>query len=167
MTEPARDDWLELLARPLPVDAASEWVIRPNCGARVVFTGVARDFGYTADGRATADVSALEYEAYEAPALRTMAEIARDARVRYPSVERIALLHRVGRVELSDAAVVVAVSSPHRSDAFDAARQLIDEVKLQLPVWKRELWPGGSDWSAANETSPMAMATFEGRSPGT
>ena len=137
----AGDDWVALSADPLPVAAAGEWVVRPDCGATVVFTGTARDH---AEGRP--GVHRLEYEAYEEPALARLRAIAAEVRRRWPVIGRVALLHRTGVVELGDAAVVVAVSAPHRGEAFDAARYAIDELKRTVPIWKRESWDGGESW---------------------
>ena len=69
-----------------------------------------------------------------------------EVRHRWPTVGRIALLHRTGVVALGEAAVVVAVSSPHRAEAFEAARYAIDELKRTVPIWKREAWDGGESW---------------------
>jgi molybdopterin synthase catalytic subunit len=135
------DDWVALSPAPLPVAAASTWVVRPDCGATVTFTGTARDH---APGRP--GVHRLEYEAYEGPAVARMRALVTEARHRWPTVGRIALLHRTGTVELEDAAVVVAVSAPHRAEAFEAARFAIDELKRSVPIWKREAWAGGESW---------------------
>jgi molybdopterin synthase catalytic subunit len=135
------DDWVALSPRPLPVAEASAWVVVPRCGATVAFTGTARDH---APGRP--GVHRLEYEAYEEPALRRLRALAAELRTRWPGVGRIALLHRTGVVELGDAAVVVAVSAPHRDEAFEAARFGIDELKRTAPIWKREAWEGGESW---------------------
>src|SRR5688572_29535076 len=135
------DVWLGLSGDPLPVAPATEWVVRPDCGASVVFTGTARDH---APGRP--GVSHLEYEAYDGPALERLAALADELRVRWPEVGRVALLHRTGVVDLGEAAVVVAVSAPHREAAFDAARFGIDELKRTVPIWKKERWEGGESW---------------------
>jgi molybdopterin synthase catalytic subunit len=135
------DDWVALSTEPLPVAAASGWIVLPGCGATVTFTGTARDH---AEGRP--GVHRLEYEAYEGPALARLRNIASEVRTRWPTVGRVALLHRTGLVELCDAAVVVAVSAPHRGEAFDAARFGIDELKRTVPIWKRESWAGGESW---------------------
>jgi len=135
------DDWVALSEARLPVASASEWIVLPGCGATVTFTGTARDH---AEGRP--GVQRLEYEAYEEPALARMRAIAAEIHTRWPAVGRIALLHRTGVVELSDAAVVVAVSAPHRAEAFEAARLGIDELKRTVPIWKRESWDGGESW---------------------
>jgi molybdopterin synthase catalytic subunit len=101
-------------------------------------------------------VIALEYETSIEMAEKRIHEVVDEARVRWPSLKAVAIHHRVGRVELSDATVIVAVSSPHRDDAFDAARYCIDTLKVSVPMWKRELWEGGSAWS--DESSPIVNA---------
>ncbi len=135
------DDWVALTGEPLPVAGASAWVVRRDCGATVTFTGTARDH---APGRPA--VHHLEYEAYQEPALARMWALIADARSQWPSLGRVALLHRTGLVHLGDAAVVVAVSAPHRVEAFEAARFAIDELKRVVPIWKREAWAGGESW---------------------
>lgn len=135
------DDWVALSASALPVDLASAWVVRPGCGATVTFTGTARDHAAGRPG-----VHRLEYEAYEEPAVARMRAVAGELRVRWPDVGRVALLHRTGDLAVGDAAVVVAVSAPHRGEAFDAARFAIDELKRTVPIWKRESWDGGESW---------------------
>jgi molybdopterin synthase catalytic subunit len=137
----AGDEWVALSGEPLPVAEAAAWVVRADCGAAVTFTGTARDH---APGRP--GVHRLEYEAYEGPAVARLRALVEEARTRWPAVGRIALLHRTGVVALGEAAVVVAVSAPHRAEAFDAARFAIDELKRTVPIWKREAWDGGESW---------------------
>jgi molybdopterin synthase catalytic subunit len=135
------DDWVALSGDPLPIAEASSWVVLPGCGATVTFTGTARDH---AEGRP--GVHRLEYEAYVEPAVARLHALCTEARARWPVLGRIALLHRTGVVALGDAAVVVAVSAPHRGEAFEAARFAIDELKHTVPIWKRETWDGGESW---------------------
>jgi molybdopterin synthase catalytic subunit len=135
------DDWLALAAEPLPVDAASAWAVRPDCGAVVTFSGTARDHSQGRPG-----VRALEYEAYDEQVVPRLAAIAEEARSRWPEIGRVALIHRTGPVPIGESAVVVAVSAPHREVAFDAARFGIDAVKARVPIWKRESWDGGESW---------------------
>lgn len=135
------DDWLGLTESALPVGAIYDWCIRPDCGAVVLFSGTVRDH---ADHRT--DVQYLEYEAYDEMVAAKLGEIASEIRTRWPAVGRIALVHRTGRVDVGESSVVVAVSAPHRDQAFVAARFAIDAIKVAVPVWKREVWPGGSDW---------------------
>jgi len=89
----------------------------------------------------------MTYEAYEGPALRALHDIAAEIRNRWPDVARIALLHRVGELVLSETSVVVVISAPHRGVAFDAAEYAIDTLKETVPIWKQEHWSGGSDWA--------------------
>lgn len=135
------DTWLALSPEPLPSAEASSWAVRPDCGAVVTFTGTARDH---AEGRA--GVVRLEYEAYTEHVLPQLATIVHEGRRRWPAIGRVALLHRVGPLAVTEAAVVVVVSAPHRAEAFEAARFAIDEVKASVPIWKREHWAGGSAW---------------------
>ncbi len=137
----AGDDWLGLSSAPLPAPEASEWVVRDDCGGIVTFVGTARDHSAGRPG-----VELLEYEAYEAQVVPRLARIAAEIRRRWPDVGRIVLLHRIGPLEVRDAAVVVSVSAPHRDAAFDAARFGIDTLKASVPIWKKETWDGGSSW---------------------
>ncbi len=139
---PPGPDWVDLTVDPLPGDLVADWATTPSSGAVVQFRGVVRDH---ADGRA--DVRGLTYEAYDEAARRLLAEVIASARSRWPAIDRVALLHRVGDLALSETAVVVVVSSPHRAEAFEAARYCIDTLKETVPIWKREHWSGGSDWS--------------------
>lgn len=134
------EDWLGLSDEPLPVDAASRWVALPSCGAVVVFTGLVRDH---AEGRD--DVSGLTYEAYTEQVVPRIRELVAEARSRWP-LGRVACLHRVGELAVGEPAVVVAVSSAHRGEAFDAARWCIDTLKASVPIWKKEHWAGGEAW---------------------
>ena len=135
------DDWLGLTPSPLPIGAIYDWCVRPDCGAVVLFSGTVRDH---AEGRS--DVQYLEYEAYDEMVVPKLAEIVAETRARWPEVGRIAMIHRTGRLELEESSVVTAVSAPHRPTAFVAARFAIDALKVAVPVWKREVWPDGSDW---------------------
>jgi molybdopterin synthase catalytic subunit len=137
---PAGDDWLACSADALDVAAASAWVVRPDVGATVTFTGTARDHAGDRTG-----VHLLEYEAYEEQVVPVLAKVAAHLRARHPQVRRLVLWHRTGALRVGETAVVVAVSCPHRDAAFEAARWAIDEVKATAPIWKREHWAGGHD----------------------
>ncbi len=135
-------DWIALTTDPLPEAQAARWAVTPRAGATVTFAGVVRDHAEGRDG-----VTSMTYEAYEGPARERLTEIAAEARRRWPSVERLALLHRLGPLALSEASVVVVASAPHRGDAFEAARFCIDTLKSAVPIWKQEHWDGGADWA--------------------
>jgi molybdopterin synthase catalytic subunit len=130
LVSPERIDPAVLLAR----------VADPACGAAVLFLGTVRDHSAGKEG-----VTHLEYEAYDDVVERKIGEIVDEARRLWP-VRRVAAVHRVGRLEVEEIAVGVAVSSPHRADAFDAGRYVIDELKARVPIWKKEHWPGGAEW---------------------
>ncbi len=144
---PHPDAWLELTERELPIGAIHDWCVRPDCGAVVLFSGTVRDH---AEHRT--DVTLLEYEAYDAHVVPKLAVIEQDIRRRFDEIGRVALLHRVGPLQLGEVSVVVAVSSAHRPAAFEAARFGIDALKATVPIWKRETWSGrggGTDWGLA------------------
>jgi molybdopterin synthase catalytic subunit len=141
------DDWVGLSEAPLPFGAAADWVVLPSCGAVVCFSGTSRDHS----GRSGADdertgVTTLEYEAYDEQVVPRLESIAAELRRQWPTAGRVVLLHRVGVVPVGESSVVVAVSAPHRDEAFAAARFGIDAVKATVPIWKREVWDGGSAW---------------------
>lgn len=135
------DDWTALADGLLPVGDAYAWAVRPDCGAVVVFTGTARDHS---DGRV--GVSELAYEAYEDQVVPKLDLVVEELRRRWPTVGRVVLVHRVGDVPITEEAVLVVVSAPHRDEAFAAARFGIDAVKASVPIWKRERWDGGEGW---------------------
>jgi molybdopterin synthase catalytic subunit len=139
-------EWIGLDEAPIPLDALVSCATTPGCGAVVAFLGVVRDH---AEGRS--DVVALTYEAYEEPARRRLAELVAQLRQEWPVIDRVAIVHRLGRLALSDTAVAVVVSSPHRAEAFAAAHAAIDRVKASVPIWKQEHWSAGSDWGTDAE----------------
>jgi molybdopterin synthase catalytic subunit len=141
LVAPAGETWLGLSSSPLPVAEAVSWAVRPDCGGLVLFSGTARDH---AEGRP--GVERLEYEAYETQVVPRLRDVADGARARWPTIGRLALLHRTGVLDVGESAVVVVVSAPHRAEAFEAARFCIDTLKASVPIWKRETWAGGESW---------------------
>lgn len=141
------EDWVRLAPEPLSVAEACAFLVRPDCGALALFAGTVRDHS---PGRT--NVRSIEYEAYEGPALERLRRIAAAMRERWPSLGRVVLWHRTGPVPLGEASVVVAVSAPHRADAFAACRFGIDTVKTEVPIWKLEHFDGGAEWVDARET---------------
>jgi molybdopterin synthase catalytic subunit len=138
----------------LPVADAIQWATQPGCGSVVTFCGTVRD---CSDERA--EVISLENEAYDRYAAAKLATVARNAHDRWPQVHRVVLLHRVGVLAVEEVAVVVVVASPHRTEAFDAARFCIDTLKATVPLWKRETWSAGVDWRTdARPLQPIEIA---------
>ena len=131
---------IRLTREPIDYHALTESVRRDNCGAVVTFLGTVRDL---TDGQVTA---ALDYEAYPGMAEKKLAEIEADTRSRWP-VGEIALVHRLGHLEVGEVSVAVAVSCPHRAQAFEACRHTIDRLKELVPIWKKENWADGTtEW---------------------
>jgi len=129
---------IEITGSPIDYAAVTERVRSPRAGAVCTFLGTVREF--TGDQRTVA----LAYEAYAEMALKKMAELEEQARRRWPIIE-LALVHRVGDLELGEVSVVVAVSCPHRQESFEACRWLIDTLKEVVPIWKKEIWEGGRE----------------------
>jgi len=125
---------------PIDYAALTESVRRGNCGAVVLFLGTVREL--TGDQVTVA----LDYDAYGPMAERKMAEIEAETRGRWP-IGEIALVHRLGRLEVGEVSVAVAASCPHRGEAFDACRYAIDRLKELVPIWKKENWADGrTEW---------------------
>ncbi len=130
---------IEIIAGPLDPDRLVSHVRRDESGAVVLFYGVVRDNNM---GRR---VLYLEYDAYPEMATRVMRQIAEEAMSRWPLTD-IAMQHRIGRLEVGDSALLVAISSPHRKEALEAAASLMDRFKEVVPIWKKEVWEGGETW---------------------
>jgi len=126
---------------PIEGPALLAEVARPDSGATVLFLGTVRDHSEAKTG-----ITHLEYEVFAERVEPKIAEIVSEATSRWPVLE-VVVEHRSGTVGLGEVSVAVAVSSAHRGDAFEAARFVIDELKLRAPIWKKEFWPGGSEWS--------------------
>jgi molybdopterin synthase catalytic subunit len=124
---------------PLSLDAAVAEVRDPEAGAIATFVGTTRR---RSRGR---DVLHLEYEAYEGMAEEVMASLAQELARRH-ELCRVAIHHRVGRVDIGEVSVVIAVSAPHRAAALAACREAIDELKVSVPLWKKEIYVGGEEW---------------------
>jgi len=130
----------ELTRNPIDHVALTNMVCRPNCGAVVTFLGTVRDL---TGERVTV---ALDYEAYPGMAEKKLAEIENDTRQRWP-VGEMALVHRLGHLDVGEISVAVAVSCPHRAQAFEACRYAIDRLKELVPIWKKENWADGTtEW---------------------
>jgi MoaE-MoaD fusion protein len=128
-----------LVEGAIDVEAVAGEVVDERAGAVATFQGTVR-----AQSRSR-DVIALEYEAYSGMAEKVMAEIANEVKARY-ELCGVAVTHRLGRVEIGETSVAIAVSAPHRQDALAACRDVIDALKQRVPLWKKELYKGGEEW---------------------
>lgn len=124
---------------PIPTDSLIAEVLRDSDGAVVLFSGVVRDHH---EGKL---VESIFYEAYRPMAEKEIDKIVAGIREEFPDV-KIALLHRLGRLGVGDASIVIACASPHRAEAFAACRAAIDRIKETVPIWKRERGPDGEEW---------------------
>lgn len=128
---------------PEPIDPAAliSYVADTASGATVLFLGTVRDHSEGRQG-----ITHLDYEVYAEKVEQSITAIVEEASAKWPLLA-VAVSHREGTVNLGEASVAVAASSAHRSDAFEAARFVIDELKRRAPIWKKEFWPGGEEWS--------------------
>jgi molybdopterin synthase catalytic subunit/molybdopterin converting factor small subunit len=133
-------DIYRVVTEPLSPDAIAAEVDDPGAGGLVIFSGVVRN---ETGGR---PVKFLEYEAHAPMAEVKMREIGESLRARWSGVKRVAMLHRIGRLEIGEASVLIAVSAAHRGDAFEACRYAIDTLKRTVPVWKKEHFEDGEVW---------------------
>ncbi|MGF1579586.1 MAG: molybdenum cofactor biosynthesis protein MoaE [Gemmataceae bacterium] len=131
---------IELTHEPIDYFALTENVRRNHCGAVVTFLGTVRDL------TGELETVALDYEAYPGMAEKKMAEIEAETCEKWP-VGAIQMVHRLGHLKVGDISVAVAVSCPHRGDAFDACRHAMDRLKELVPIWKKENWADGTtEW---------------------
>jgi molybdopterin synthase catalytic subunit len=136
---PVSGGGFRLFETPLSLDAAVDEVRTDDAGAVATFVGTTRRRSRDRD------VVYLEYEAYEGMAEQVMEDLADELKRRH-ELCRVAIHHRVGRVEVGETSVVIAVSAPHRGAALTACREAIDELKVSVPLWKKEVYVGGEEW---------------------
>ena len=151
MTSPLHDDIFQLLREPIDRSALIRLVRAPEDGAIVTFDGFVRNQSHN---RPTLY---LDYEAYESMALAKMREIGVHLHEKF-AIHRVAMVHRLGRLEIGETSVFIAVSAPHRAAAFDACRLAIDTLKRTVPIWKKEYFEDGAVW-ADGELPPAPAAT--------
>jgi molybdopterin synthase catalytic subunit len=129
----------KITKQPIKMEEVVQQVIRPEAGAVVTFLGTVREL---TNGKKTLY---LQYEAYESMAEKKFREIGKEIEERWPGA-KTAIVHRIGRLDISDIAVAIAVSTPHRKDAYEANRYAIERIKEMVPIWKKEHWEDGEEW---------------------
>jgi MoaE-MoaD fusion protein len=150
-TLPSSDDLILLVHERIDASALIDHVRTAADGAIVTFDGCVRNQSH---GRRTLY---LDYEAYESMALAKMSEIAAEVHVKF-QIDRVAIAHRLGRLEIGETSVFIAVSAPHRAAAFEACRFAIDTLKRSVPIWKKEYFEDGAVW-ADGELPPVPQDT--------
>jgi molybdopterin synthase catalytic subunit len=143
----------EITTEPLSVDDVVARLVHPSVGAVTTFAGVVR--GQTG-GRETQH---LIYEAYPEMAEEQLRRIGDEIHRRWPDIREIAIVHRIGRLEIGETVVVIAVSSPHREETFDAVHYAIDRLKEIVPIWKKEVWIDGEAWRSEQGEDDTAVAS--------
>jgi MoaE-MoaD fusion protein len=152
MTAPWHDNQVFLTRDAIDTAALIRHVRAAEDGAVVTFDGCVRNHSH---GRRTLY---LDYEAYESMALAKMGDIAAEMRAKFP-IHRVAIAHRLGRLQIGETSVFIAVSSPHRPAAFDACRFAIDTLKRTVPIWKKEYFEDGAVWADGDLPPVPAEAT--------
>ncbi len=143
----------EITSQPLSLDDVVQRVAAPDRGGITTFAGTVRGITRPAsDQESETATEYLEYEAYPEMAEEALARIGAEVQARWPSVSAVSIVHRVGRLEVGDVAVVIAVAAAHRQDIFDACHYAIDRVKQVAPIWKKEVGPDGSFWVEGPES---------------
>lgn len=137
----------EIVEAPIQIQDYVDAVLHPGAGAVTVFTGHVREW---TDGVRTLHLS---YEAYISMAEKKLAEIGAEIEMKWPGT-KVAIAHRVGELHISDIAVVIAVSSPHRKAAYEANEYAIERVKQTVPIWKKEIWEDGEEWIGGQTKKP-------------
>ncbi|WP_341636827.1 molybdenum cofactor biosynthesis protein MoaE [Staphylococcus casei] len=129
----------EIVSEPIQTEQYREYVLHAHQGAVVIFTGHVREW---TKGIKT---EYLEYEAYISMAEKMLAQIGDEISMKWPGTY-VAIVHRIGPLKISDIAVLISVSSPHRKDAYEANEYAIERIKEIVPIWKKEIWEDGAQW---------------------
>jgi molybdopterin synthase catalytic subunit len=146
----------EITEQPLSLDDVVARVSRPDCGAIVTFAGVVR--GETATEAGVRGTAFLDYEAYIEMAEPMLAQIGEEIQKQWPKVAAVSILHRIGRLEIGQPSVVIAVASPHRHDGcFEACQYAIERLKAIVPIWKAENWVDGQVWVEGPRQPELAL----------
>lgn len=145
--DPSMPEIFMLAPEPVSIDDLTARITIPATGAVCVFSGMVRGETQSKAGEGIQQTQRLEYEAYEAMALAKMRQVAAEIREQFPLVQGIAIVQRVGKLEVGQNTIVIACSSGHRDQGcFEAARYGIDRLKEIVPIWKKEIRPDGSSW---------------------
>lgn len=150
--------FFEIVDKPIDLEEVRKKVVSRNAGAITIFIGTVREM---TKGKRTLH---LEYQAYPEMAIKMFEQISKEIQEKWPEAI-VAITHRVGHLEITDIAVVIAVSSPHRKIAYMANEYAIDRIKQIVPIWKKEYWEDGTEWigdQLENVPYPKNLPSEEG-----
>ena len=137
-------DFTKLTSDPINITDVVRRVVPPECGSTVTLDGYARKYTKEKDG-STKETKYLVYEAYEPMALKEMQKLIETAKAQF-EISNVAIVHRLGKLEIGETSVVISVAAPHRRSAFAACEWLIKELKRTVPIWKKEVYADGEEW---------------------
>lgn len=138
-------DFFELTTEPIDITTVARRVVPPECGATVTLDGYVRKFTKNKETGKTFETLYLEYEAYEAMALKEMERLIERVKAEF-EISNVGIVHRTGKLEIGETSVVISVAAPHRKAAFAACEWLIRELKRSVPIWKKEVYANGEHW---------------------
>lgn len=138
-------DFFKLTQDPIDITSVARRVVPPECGATVTLDGYARQFTKSKETGEIRETLYLEYEAYEAMALKEMQKLVEQAKAEF-EISSVGIVHRLGKLEIGETSVVISVAAPHRRAAFAACEWLIKELKRTVPIWKKEVYADGEHW---------------------
>jgi molybdopterin synthase catalytic subunit len=136
------DNFYQVTKTPISSDEILAQLAEPAVGGIATFCGVVR--GLTGER----ETLYLEYEAYPEMAEQSLAQVGEEVQERWPEIRQVIVVHRIGRLEIGDIAIVIALSASHRRQLFDALHYAIDRIKTIVPIWKKEHWADGAEWKS-------------------
>ena len=139
-------DFTELTTDPLDITAVARRVVPPECGATVTLDGYARRFTKDKETGETRETEHLVYEAYKPMAIKEMHKLIEQAKREF-DISHVGIIHRLGKLEIGETSVVISVAAPHRKSAFAACEWIIRELKRTVPIWKKEVYADGEEWT--------------------
>ena len=138
-------DFAEFTTESIDISSVARRIVPPECGATVTLDGYARKYTKDKETGAVRETLYLEYEAYDAMALKEMEKLIERAKGEF-EISNVGIVHRTGKLEMGETSVVISVAAPHRKAAFAACEWLIRELKRTVPIWKKEVYADGEHW---------------------
>ena len=142
------DNLYKITHTPISVDEVIGTLADPAVGAVTTFVGVVRGVTGAPGNTGVRETLYLEYEAYPEMAESVLAQVGQEVQDRWPEIRQVVVVHRAGRLEIGETAIVIALSASHRRQVFDALHYAIDRIKKIVPIWKKEVWADGAEWKS-------------------